>query len=183
MKVIDTAIPDVKILQPQIFGDARGYFTETYNHRLFTQLIGKEYNWVQDNQSKSCRGVIRGLHFQRPPHTQAKLVRVLEGAVLDVAVDLRAGSPTYGSHVAVELTGENHLQLLVPRGFAHGFAVLSPSATFAYKCDNYYTPEAEGGIAFDDPDLNINWPIDTAHAILSEKDLRNTAFKEFITPF
>lgn len=183
MKVIETDIEGVKILQPQIFGDARGYFVETYNHRLFTELIGKEYTWVQDNQSKSSRGVIRGLHFQRPPHAQAKLVRVLDGAVLDVAVDLRTGSPTYGRHVAVELTAENHLQLLIPRGFAHGFAVLSPSATFAYKCDNYYAPESEGGIAFDDPDLDISWPIELSQALLSEKDRHHPSFKDFTTPF
>lgn len=181
MEIIKTAIEGVVVLRPQVFADARGYFMETYSRRDFAPVTDTEF--VQDNQSMSARGVIRGLHFQRPPFTQAKLVRCISGTVLDVAVDLRAGSPTYGQHVAVELSGENHLEFFVPRGFAHGFSVLSDTAVFQYKCDNYYAPQAEGGISILDPALGIDWRIDPQQAILSEKDTRHPLLKDFETPF
>ncbi|MCC8117421.1 MAG: dTDP-4-dehydrorhamnose 3,5-epimerase [Bacteroidales bacterium] len=182
MNVIQTAIPGVVIIEPRIFYDPRGYFFESYNHRDFSEKVAN-VEFVQDNQSCSSRGVMRGLHFQLPPHTQAKLVRCVEGAVLDVAVDIRKGSPTYGQHVAVELTAENHRQFFVPRGFAHGFAVLSERAVFQYKCDNYYAPAADAGISILDPDLGIDWRIPTAEAILSEKDTRHPLLKDFESPF
>ncbi|MDE6525522.1 MAG: dTDP-4-dehydrorhamnose 3,5-epimerase, partial [Paramuribaculum sp.] len=159
MELITTPIPEVVILKPRVFDDARGYFFESYSQRDLNQLMQRDIQFVQDNESRSSRGVMRGLHFQRPPFTQAKLVRCVEGAVLDVAVDIRRGSPTYGHHVAVELTADNHLQFFVPRGFAHGFAVLSETAVFQYKCDNYYAPQADGGISLLDPSLGIDWRI------------------------
>jgi dTDP-4-dehydrorhamnose 3,5-epimerase len=172
MQVIDTAIEEVKIIVPKVFGDARGYFFESWSSEKYRQA-GIDCNWVQDNESKSRFGVLRGLHYQAAPYTQAKLVRVIEGAVLDVALDIRKGSPTFGKHVAVELSAENKYQLFVPRGFAHGFAVLSESVTFAYKCDNIYMPSHERGIAFNDPELGIDWRVDLQEFLLSEKDTRN----------
>lgn len=182
MEVIKTDIEGVVILKPRIFNDARGYFFESYNKKNFEEMVGK-VDFVQDNESKSSRGVMRGLHFQRPPFTQAKLVRCVRGRVLDVAVDIRKGSPTYGRHVAVELTEDNHLQFFIPRGFAHGFAVLSDEAVFQYKCDNYYAPEADGGISIDDVSLEIDWRMDPSEAILSDKDRRHPLLKDFDSPF
>ena len=182
MNVIKTDIEGVVVIEPRVFDDARGYFFESYSKRRFDEAV-KPVEFVQDNESMSTRGVIRGLHFQRPPFSQSKLVRCVRGAVLDVVVDIRRGSPTYGQHVAVELTGENRRQLFVPRGFAHGFAVLSDEAVFQYKCDNYYHPESEGGISIADHSLGIDWRIDPAEAILSEKDLRNPMFSDFESPF
>lgn len=169
MEVIKTAIEGVVIIEPRIFKDARGYFFESFSQREFEEKVGK-INFVQDNESMSSYGVMRGLHFQRPPYTQSKLVRCVKGAVLDVAVDIRKGSPTYGQHVAVELTEENHRQFFVPRGFAHGFAVLSETAIFQYKCDNFYAPQSEGAIAWNDPALGIDWRIPSDKVILSDKD-------------
>ena len=169
MKLLKTAIEEVVILEPKLFGDSRGYFAETYSQQLFDTLV-RPIRFVQDNESQSRYGVVRGLHFQKGEYAQSKLVRVISGRVLDVAVDIRQGSPTFGQHVAVELSGENHCMLFIPRGFAHGFAVLSPEATFQYKCDNYYAPQAEGGIAWNDPTLQIDWKIDLQDVILSEKD-------------
>lgn len=168
MKIIETAIEDVVIIEPRLFKDERGYFFESFSQREFEEKIRK-ISFVQDNESKSSYGVLRGLHFQKPPYAQSKLVRVIKGAVLDVAVDIRKGSPTFGKHVAVELTEENHLQLFIPRGFAHGFSVLSQEVIFQYKCDNFYAPQSEGALAWDDSDLNINWRIPTNQIILSEK--------------
>lgn len=182
MNVIQTEIPGVVIIEPRVFGDSRGYFFESFSERNFKEQVA-DVNFVQDNQSKSCYGVVRGLHFQKPPHTQAKLVRVVKGRVLDVAVDLRKGSPTYGKHVAVELTEDNHRQFFVPRGFAHGFAVLSDEAIFQYKCDNYYAPQSEGAVAWDDPDLGIDWGLPLDKAILSEKDLKHPRLKDIESPF
>ena len=182
MNVIKTDIEGVVVIEPRVFDDARGYFFESYSKRRFDEAV-RPVEFVQDNESMSTRGVIRGLHFQRPPFSQSKLVRCVRGAVLDVVVDIRRGSPTYGQHVAVELTGENRRQLFVPRGFAHGFAVLSDEAVFQYKCDNYYHPESEGGISIADRSLGIDWRIDPAEAILSEKDLRNPMFSDFESPF
>ena len=182
MKVIDTEIKDVKIIEPRIFEDSRGYFFESFNDLEFINNIGF-VDFVQDNESKSSYGVMRGLHFQKPPHTQAKLVRCVRGAVLDVAVDLRKGSPTYGKHVAVELTEDNHRQLFIPKGFAHGFAVLSDTAIFQYKCDDFYCPELDGGINILDESLGIDWKIPMDKAILSEKDTKHPLFKEFDSPF
>lgn len=182
MEVIKTAIEGVVIIEPRIFKDARGYFFESFSQREFEEKVGK-INFVQDNESMSSYGVMRGLHFQRPPYTQSKLVRCVKGAVLDVAVDICKGSPTYGQHVAVELTEENHRQFFVPRGFAHGFAVLSETAIFQYKCDNFYHPEADGGISILDNSLGIDWRIPTEHAILSEKDTKHPLLKDFDSPF
>ncbi len=182
MNFIKTAIDGVYIIEPKVFADNRGYFFESYSKQTFAKE-GLNYDFVQDNQSKSSYGTIRGLHFQKGEHAQAKLVRVLAGKVLDVAVDLRSSSSTYGKYVAVELTAENNRQLLIPRGFAHGFAVLSQQAIFAYKCDNFYCKDAEGGIKFDDPDLNIDWQIDLTQVNLSEKDKCYPSFKEFKTCF
>lgn len=182
MNVIKTDIEGVVVIEPRVFDDARGYFFESYSKRRFDEVV-RPIEFVQDNVSMSTRGVIRGLHFQRPPFSQSKLVRCVRGAVLDVVVDIRRGSPTYGRHIAVELTGENRRQLFVPRGFAHGFAVLSDEAVFQYKCDNYYHPESEGGISIADHSLGIDWRIDPAEAILSEKDLRNPMFSDFESPF
>jgi len=178
MNVISTSIPDVKILEPRGFEDARGYFFESFSQQLFTEKVSDTV-FVQDNESRSTYGVLRGLHFQRPPMAQAKLVRVVEGSVLDVAVDIRTDSPTYGQHVSVELSAENKRQLFIPRGFAHGFVVLSPTVVFQYKCDNYYSPEHDGGIAWNDPDLKIDWQVPMEDVVLSEKDKKQIAFKEF----
>lgn len=177
MEVIKTDIEGVVIIEPRIFRDDRGYFYESFSQREFEEKVCRT-TFVQDNQSKSSYGVLRGLHFQKPPYCQSKLVRCIKGAVLDVAVDLRKGSPTFGKHVAVELTEENHRQLFVPRGFAHGFAVLSEEAVFQYKCDNFYNKESEGAIAWDDPELAIDWRIPVDKALLSEKDKLNKGIKE-----
>lgn len=177
MKIIETAIEGVVIIEPRLFKDERGYFFESFSQREFEEKIRK-ISFVQDNESKSSYGVLRGLHFQKPPYAQSKLVRVIKGAVLDVAVDIRKGSPTFGKHVAVELTEENHLQLFIPRGFAHGFSVLSQEVIFQYKCDNLYAPQSEGALAWDDSDLNINWRIPTNQIILSEKDKHHEKLKD-----
>lgn len=182
MNVIKTDIEGVVIIEPRIFKDARGYFFESYNKRTFDEEVC-QVNFVQDNESCSTKGVMRGLHFQRPPFTQAKLVRCVKGTVLDVAVDIRKDSPTYGKHVAVELSEYNHLQFFIPHGFAHGFAVLSDIAVFQYKCDNYYTPEADGGISILDNSLGIDWKTDIENAILSPKDLNHPLLKDFDSPF
>lgn len=182
MEVIKTAIDGVVIIKPKVFVDARGYFFESFSQREFDAKV-RPICFVQDNESMSSQGVLRGLHFQRPPYTQSKLVRCVRGAVLDVAVDIRRGSPTFGQHVAVELTEENHLQLFIPRGFAHGFAVLSPTAVFQYKCDNFYAPQADGGISILDSSLGIDWRISPEEAILSEKDTKHPMLGEFETPF
>lgn len=182
MEVIKTDIDGVVIIEPRIFKDARGYFFESYSKREFDEKVSP-VDFVQDNESMSTKGVMRGLHFQRPPFTQSKLVRCVKGRVLDVAVDIRKGSPTYGKHVAVELSEDNHRQFFVPRGFAHGFAVLSDVAVFQYKCDNYYHPEADGGISIADTTLGIDWQLGQATALLSEKDLKHPLLSEFDTPF
>lgn len=182
MEVIKTNIDGVVILEPRIFEDSRGYFFESFSLREFEEKV-RPINFVQDNESMSSYGVMRGLHFQRPPFTQSKLVRVIKGAVLDVAVDIRKGSPTYGQHVAVELTEDNHRQFFVPRGFAHGFAVLSETAVFQYKCDEFFRPEADGGISILDGSLGIDWHIPTDKALLSEKDMKHAMLKDFDSPF
>ena len=185
--VIQTSLQGVLIIEPKLFGDSRGYFFESFSKREFdekvTPIIGHTISFVQDNESMSSFGVMRGLHFQRPPFTQSKLVRCVKGAVLDVAVDIRKGSPTYGQHVAVELTEDNHRQFFVPRGFAHGFAVLSDTAVFQYKCDEFYHPEADGGIGILDTSLGIDWRIPTDKANLSEKDTKHALLKDFDSPF
>ena len=188
MDVIKTNIEGPVILEPRIFGDARGYFFESFSQREFDEKVaipqyGKPIIFVQDNESMSSYGVMRGLHFQRPPFTQSKIVRCVKGKVLDVAVDIRKGSPTYGQHVAVELTEDNHRQFFVPRGFAHGFAVLSETAIFQYKCDNFYAPQADGGISIKDDTLGIDWMIPTENALLSEKDTKHSLLKDFDSPF
>ena len=177
MKVIKTSISDVVILEPRVFGDERGYFFESFSQREFNEQVA-EVTFVQDNESKSSYGVVRGLHYQLPPYTQAKLVRVVEGEVLDVVVDLRKNSATFGKPVAVVLSGENKRQFFIPKGFAHGFAVLSPQAVFQYKCDNYYAPQYESGIQFDDPALGIDWKIPEAEMILSAKDRMHKRLEE-----
>ena len=182
MNFIKTEISDVYIIEPSVFGDSRGYFLESFNLEKFEENV-YPIKFVQDNESKSSKGVLRGLHFQKPPFNQAKLVRCIEGRVMDVAVDIRKGSPTYGKHVAIELTGENKRQLFVPRGFAHGFVVLSESATFAYKVDNSYAPEYDSGIKYDDSDLNINWGLTENEVQLSVKDKNLPAFKDLNSPF
>lgn len=182
MEVIKTAIEGVVIIEPRVFKDARGYFFESFSQREFEEKV-RPINFVQDNESMSSYGVMRGLHFQRPPYTQSKLVRCVKGKVLDVAVDIRKGSPTYGQHVAVELSEDNHRQFFVPRGFAHGFAVLSETAVFQYKCDNFYTPEADGGISIKDETLGIDWQIPMDKAVLSEKDIKHLCLKDFDSPF
>lgn len=181
MNVIKTAIDGVLIIEPRIFEDARGYFFESFSQREFDEKV-RPITFVQDNESKSSYGVMRGLHFQRPPFTQSKLVRCVKGVVLDVAVDIRKGSPTYGHHVAVELTEDNHRQFFIPKGFAHGFAVLSETAIFQYKCDEFYHPESEAGISILDETLEIDWKV-ADKPILSDKDLKNPLFKEFNSPF
>ena len=182
MEVIETSIPGVKIIKPRVFADERGYFFESYSKREFCEKV-EDIEFVQDNQSKSSYGVIRGLHFQVPPFAQSKLVRCVQGKVLDVAVDIRKGSPTYGKHVAVELSEDNQLQLFIPKGFAHGFSVLSEKAVFQYKCDNYYHPESEGGINLFDSEIKIDWRINKEAAIISEKDNLREGIKLFQTPF
>lgn len=177
MNVIKTEIEGVFIIEPRIFGDERGYFFESYSQREFDEKI-RPINFVQDNESKSRYGVLRGLHFQKGRHAQSKLVRVVQGRVLDVAVDIRRGSPTFGHHVAVELSADNKRQLFIPRGFAHGFSVLSEEAVFQYKCDNAYAPDEEGAIAWDDPTINIDWRIPAADVILSEKDKHHPRLDE-----
>lgn len=169
ISIIKTSIPDIIIIEPKVFGDERGYFMETWSQKDFDEQV-RPIRFVQDNESKSKYGVLRGLHFQKGEHSQSKLVRVLKGRVFDVAVDIRKGSPTFGKHVSVELTGENHRQIFIPRGFAHGFVVLSDEAVFQYKCDNLYAPESEGAIAWNDPTLGIDWQIPESDVILSEKD-------------
>ena len=182
MKIHRTDIEGVLILEPEVFGDARGYFFESFSRKRFEKAAGA-VDFVQDNESKSCYGVVRGLHFQHGEAAQAKLVRVVSGRVLDVAVDIRRGSPTFGRHVAAELSGENHRQLFIPRGFAHGFAVLSDEAVFQYKCDNYYAPQADGGINILDEGIGIDWKIPTDKAILSEKDTKHPLLRDFESPF
>lgn len=182
MNIIKTDIPDVVIIEPRLFKDGRGYFFESYSERDFNEQVRK-IHFVQDNESQSSYGVMRGLHFQRPPYTQSKLVRCVRGKVLDVAVDIRKGSPTYGQHVAVELSEENHRQFFVPRGFAHGFAVLSETAVFQYKCDNFYAPQADGGISIKDGSLGIDWRIPVDKALLSEKDFKHPCLRDFDSPF
>lgn len=187
MNVIKTNIEGVLILEPKVFNDARGYFFESFSQREFDEkvapILGHTIRFVQDNESMSSYGVMRGLHFQRPPFTQSKLVRCVKGAVLDVAVDIRKGSPTFGQHVAVELTEDNHRQFFISKGFAHGFAVLSETAVFQYKCDEFYHPEADGGISIMDQSLGINWKIPTAQALLSEKDTKHQMLANFDSPF
>ena len=182
MEVIKTPIEGLLIIEPRIFKDTRGYFFESFSQREFEEKVGPA-TFVQDNESMSTRGVMRGLHFQRPPYTQTKLVRCVRGAVLDVAVDIRKGSPTFGQHVAVELSEENHRQFFITKGFAHGFAVLSDEAVFQYKCDEFYHPEADGGIQLCDPSLGIDWHIPFDEAILSEKDTKQPFLKDFESPF
>ena len=177
MKVIKTAIEDVVIIEPDVFGDARGYFFESYSQKKFDEQVRK-VNFVQDNESKSKYGVLRGLHFQKGKDAQSKLVRVVKGRVLDVAVDIRKGSPTFGKYVAVELTEDNHRQLFVPRGFAHGFSVLSEEAIFQYKCDNLYAPQAEGAIAWNDPEIGIDWGLPAEDVLLSAKDATHPHLSE-----
>ena len=170
MEFIKQSIPEVVLIKPNVFGDDRGYFVETFRQDKFEQAVGHKVDFIQDNESKSSRGVLRGLHFQLPPYAQSKLVRVIEGKVLDVAVDIREGSPSFGKAVTAELSAENKHQLFIPRGFAHGFVVLSDTAIFAYKVDNYYSPECDRGLAFDDASLNIDWQIPLAELKLSDKD-------------
>ena len=182
MEIIKTVIEGVVIIEPEVFGDNRGSFFESFSQREFEAKVRK-INFVQDNESISSYGVVRGLHFQRPPFAQSKLVRCVKGRVLDVTVDIRKGSPTYGEHIAVELSEDNHRQLFIPRGFAHGFAVLSDTAIFQYKCDNFYAPEADGGISIKDETLDIDWQIPMEKMILSEKDLKHLCLKDFDSPF
>ena len=178
MKFTRTSIPDIFLIEPKVFGDDRGYFVETFKSELFEQETGIKTTFVQDNESRSSYGVLRGLHYQLPPYAQSKLVRVIEGKVLDVAVDIRKGSPTFGQQLSIELSAENKHQLFVPRGFAHGFVVLSETAIFSYKVDNYYSPQCDRGIRFNDPQLNIDWIIDAQKLQLSEKDKSQPLFKE-----
>ena len=177
MKIIETEIRDLVVIEPDIFGDERGYFFESFSEREFCSKV-KEVRFVQDNESKSRYGVLRGLHFQKPPYAQSKLVRVVKGAVLDVAVDIRKGSPTFGRHVAVELSEQNHRQFFIPRGFAHGFAVLTEEVIFQYKCDNFYAPQSEGALAWDDPALAIDWKLPADDVILSAKDSCHPCLKD-----
>lgn len=181
MHIIETAIEGLVILEPRIFGDERGYFFESFSEEWFRKNVCDTY-FLQDNESKSRYGVVRGLHFQKPPFEQAKLVRVVQGKVLDIAVDIRQKSPTFGRHVAIELSEENKRMLFIPKGFAHGFAILSESAIFQYKCDNYYHPASEGGILWNDSDLNIHWRLPAEEIILSEKDKRNARWQELCHP-
>ena len=182
MKFTKTSIEGLVIIEPRVFGDERGYFLESYNEKEFEQAICK-VSFVQDNESKSSKGVLRGLHFQKPPFNQAKLVRCIEGRVLDVAVDIRKGSPTYGKHVAIELSGENKKQVFVPKGFAHGFSVLSKTAVITYKVDNRYAPESDSGIRYDDTELGIDWGLNQEEIQLSEKDKELPSFKDLDSPF
>lgn len=180
MNIVETEIKGVFIIEPKVFGDNRGYFFESFSQREFESVIGP-VTFVQDNQSKSSYGVVRGLHFQKPPHAQAKLVRVVKGKVLDVAVDLREDSPTFGKYMTVELSDENHRQVFIPKGFAHGFSVLSEEAVFQYKCDEYYAPESEAAIAWDDQDLNIDWKVPAEDVVLSAKDRNHPSLKDYIS--
>lgn len=179
MNVIKTVIDGLVIIEPRVFGDSRGYFFESFSERDFKREVA-DVDFVQDNESKSSYGVVRGLHFQRPPYAQAKLVRVVKGKVLDVAVDLRKGSPTFGHHVAVELSEDNHRQMFIPRGFAHGFSVLSDEVIFQYKCDNFYAPQSEGAVAWDDPDLGIDWKVPADKALLSDKDRKHPRLRDIL---
>ena len=183
MEFIQQSIPEVILIKPKVFGDERGYFVETFRQDRFEEAVGHKVDFIQDNESKSTKGVFRGLHFQLPPYVQSKLVRVIEGAVLDVAVDIRKGSPTYGEYVMVELSAENKHQLFVPRGFAHGFVVLSETAIFAYKVDNYYSPECDRGLAFDDPSLKIDWQLPKEQLKLSEKDQKQPGLVDLAESF
>jgi dTDP-4-dehydrorhamnose 3,5-epimerase len=182
MEVIKTAIEGVYIIEPKVFGDARGYFFESFSEREFKEKLG-DIRFVQDNESMSKFGVMRGLHFQRPPYAQSKLVRCVKGEVMDVAVDIRKGSPTYGQHVAVRLSADNHLQFCIPQGFAHGFSVLSESVIIQYKCNEFYHPEADGGISILDESLDIDWGITLEEALLSEKDTKHPKLADFDSPF
>ena len=182
MEIIQTSIPGLVIIEPRVFGDSRGYFFESFSDREFREKVC-DVTFVQDNQSRSVYGVLRGLHYQREPYGQSKLVRCVKGRVLDVAVDIRHGSPTYGQHVAVELSDENHRQLFIPRGFAHGFVVLSEESLFQYKCSAYYAPQSEGGIAWDDPDLAIDWKLPRQHMILSSRDEKLPKFVDMPVDF
>jgi dTDP-4-dehydrorhamnose 3,5-epimerase len=182
MEVIKTALEGVVILEPRVFKDERGYFFESFSQREFDEKV-RRIVFVQDNESMSSYGVMRGLHYQRMPYTQSKLVRCTQGAVLDVAVDIRKGSPTFGQHVAVELSADNHRQLFIPRGFAHGFSVLTPTAVFQYKCDNFYTPQSEAGISIQDDTLGIDWRIPVEEAILSAKDLKHARLADAVPDF
>ena len=179
MNVIETDIDGLVIIEPRVFGDSRGYFFESFSERDFKREVA-DVDFVQDNESKSSYGVVRGLHFQKPPYAQAKLVRVVKGKVLDVAVDLRKDSPTFGQYAAMELSEENHRQMFIPRGFAHGFSVLSEEVIFQYKCDNYYAPQSEGAVAWDDPDLDIDWKIPAEKVLLSEKDKKHPRLKDIL---
>ena len=182
MEIIQTSIEGLLVIEPKIFKDSRGYFFESFNQKEFEEKVGR-INFVQDNESKSTYGVVRGLHFQNPPYSQSKLVRVVKGAVLDVAVDLRKDSATYGKYVAMEITEENHKQLFIPKGFAHGFSVLSQEAVFQYKCDNFYAPQSEGAILWNDEDINIDWRIPADKIIVSDKDSNNPKFRFFESKF
>lgn len=179
MNVIKTDIDGLVVIEPRVFGDSRGYFFESFSERDFKMEVA-DVDFVQDNESKSSYGVVRGLHFQKPPYAQAKLVRVVKGKVLDVAVDLRKESPTFGHHVAVELSEDNHRQMFIPRGFAHGFSVLSDEVIFQYKCDNFYAPQSEGAVAWDDPDLAIDWKVPADKALLSDKDRKHPRLKDIL---
>lgn len=183
MEVIRTAIDGLLIIEPRIFGDARGYFFESFNANEFAEKTGLQVNFVQDNESMSRYGVLRGLHFQQPPYAQSKLVRVVKGRVLDVAVDIRKGSPTYGKYVSVELTEDNHRQFFISKGFAHGFAVLSDEVIFQYKCDSFYAPQSEGAIAWNDPDINVDWQLPADKVLLSEKDSHHPFLRDLQSPF
>ena len=183
MLFIPQSIPDVLVIEPKIHGDLRGYFVETFRQDKFEQALGYKVNFIQDNESKSSKGVLRGLHFQLAPHAQSKLVRVIEGAVLDVCVDIRIGSPSFGQHVKVVLSGENKKQIFIPRGFAHGFVVLTDTATFAYKVDNYYSPECDRGLTFDDAELNIDWQLPKEQLQLSDKDTKQAKLAELLDCF
>jgi dTDP-4-dehydrorhamnose 3,5-epimerase len=183
MKFITQSIPDLILIEPEVHGDNRGYFVETFRQDRLERFLGYKVNFVQDNESKSGKGVLRGLHFQLPPYAQTKLVRVIDGSVLDVAVDIRMGSPTFGKHVAVVLSGENKKQFFIPRGFAHGFVVLSETATFAYKVDNYYSPECDRGLAYNDVDLAIDWQLPVSNLLLSDKDLKQPKLKDLLDCF
>jgi dTDP-4-dehydrorhamnose 3,5-epimerase len=183
VKFIPQSIPDVWIIEPKVQGDERGYFVETFRQDKFEDALGYKVNFIQDNESKSSKGVLRGLHFQLAPHAQSKLVRVIEGAVLDVAVDIRKGSPSFSQHVAVELSVDNKKQMFIPRGFAHGFVVLTDTATFAYKVDSYYSPECDRGLAFDDIELNIDWQLPKQQLLISDKDTQQPSLSELIDCF
>lgn len=183
MVIVSTAIDGVFVIEPAVYGDNRGYFFESFNVRDFYKSTGIDIHFVQDNESKSSYGVVRGLHFQKPPYAQSKLVRVVKGIVLDVAVDLRRNSPTYAQHIEEELSEDNHRQLFIPKGFAHGFAVLSKEAIFQYKCDTYFNPQSEGAVAWNDPILNIDWHLPADKVILSPKDSGHPTMKDFVSPF